>query len=62
MNKWEPGMRKYILLFIAWVIGNNCMAQLSAQKDTLSILPKPVSVSLQKGYFVFNPRRQLIAG
>ncbi len=55
MNKWEPGMRKYILLFIAWVICNNCMAQLRDQNDAVSILPKPVSVSFQKGYFAINP-------
>ena len=54
-------MKKYALLFIVCVIGNVCMAPLFAQRDTLSILPKPVSVSLQKGYFSFNPRTATIA-
>ena len=53
-------MRQYILLFIAWVVCNNCMAQLPDQKDAVSILPKPISVSLQKGYFALNPAATVI--
>ncbi len=50
-----------MLLLVAWIIWNNCTAQISVPNYALSILPKPVSVSLQQGYFLFNPRTAIIS-
>ncbi len=47
-------MIKLIILFVSAIIYSNSFAQSGFNKDSLSLLPEPVSVSLEKGNFLLN--------
>jgi hexosaminidase len=51
-------MKKIILFFCISII---CYSGYSQEKNRISIIPQPVSVSLQKGQFVLNDQTPIIA-
>jgi hexosaminidase len=54
-------MKKLILFLIISIIYCNVFAQSPGGKDTISIIPQPVSVFLQKGYFLLKPQTVAIS-
>lgn len=54
-------MKKLILFLVISTIYCNAFAQSPGGKDTISIIPQPVSVSLQKGYFLLKPETAVIS-
>lgn len=48
-------MKRLILFLFISLIYCNGYTQLSNEQDKISIIPQPVSVSLQKGYFLLKP-------
>lgn len=48
-------MKNIILFLILSTIYFNGYSQSAGEKDSISIIPQPVSVSLQEGYFSFKP-------
>lgn len=54
-------MQKIILFLFLSIIYLNGYSQSRGEKDSLSIIPQPVSVSLQKGYFLLKPQAATIS-
>ena len=54
-------MKKLILFLVISIIYCNVFAQSPGDKDTISIIPQPVSVFLQKGYFLLKPQTVAIS-
>ncbi len=53
-------MKKLILFLFISIICSNDYAQSVNRKDSISIIPQPVSVSLQKSYFLLKPQTAII--
>jgi hypothetical protein len=53
-------MRKLIFYFLACLVFSNGYSQSKDGKE-ISIIPQPVSVSLQKGYFILSPVKIVIS-
>src|SRR6185437_12416920 len=54
-------MQKIILFLFLSIIYLNGYSQSRGEQDSISIIPQPVSVSLQKGHFSLNPQSAVIA-
>ncbi|MDQ2721431.1 MAG: family 20 glycosylhydrolase [Bacteroidota bacterium] len=53
-------MRKLIFYFLACLVCSNGYSQSTNDRE-ISIIPQPVSVSLQKGYFILSPGKTVIS-
>ena len=54
-------MKKFIVYLFLSIIYCNSYSQSFDGKDSISIIPQPVSVSLQKGYFLLKPQTAIIS-
>ena len=54
-------MKKFIVYLFLSIIYCNSYSQSFDGKDSISIIPQPVSVSLQKGYFLLTSQTAIIS-
>lgn len=54
-------MKKLILLWLLWTVGYNCYAQSSNRNNNVHLIPEPVSITMQRGYFSLNLNTNIAA-